>query len=62
MNTVTIRVTARVEKDRKGRRVRVRALCDGRAVQCCTAWRARLVDAPPTTVQAVDAGTHWRIV
>lgn len=59
---VELRVVARVEKGRKGRRVRVRALCDGRAVWCCTAWRARQLDAPPVTIQAVDAGTHWRMV
>lgn len=59
---VELRVIARVEKSRKGRRVRVRALCDGRAVQCCTAWRARMADAPPATIRAVDMGAHWRMV
>ncbi len=59
---VELRVIARAENSRKGRRVRVRALCDGRAVQCCTAWRARMVDSPPVTVRAVDMGAHWRMV
>lgn len=57
---VLIRVTARVERSRKGRRVRVRA-DDGRAVQCCTAWRASIVNAGPVSILAHDAGAHWRM-
>lgn len=56
-----IRVSARLERSNKGRRVRVRCVEDGRAVQCCTAWRARLGDSV-ATIRARDAGAHWRMV
>ena len=54
-----IQVTAQVERSRKGRRVRVRAVCDGRAVQCCAAWRMTIVGRV-VTINAHDDGKHWR--
>jgi hypothetical protein len=56
---VLIHVTARVERSRKGRRVRVRA-DDGRAVQCSAAWRVT-IGAERVAILAHDAGAHWRM-
>ncbi len=63
LEPVRLMVAARVERSRKGRRVRVRAVADGRAVQCCNAWRARVAaGGEPVAILARDAGAHWRMV
>lgn len=57
---VLIHVTARLERSRKGRRVRVRCVADGRAVQCGKGWRVGIgCEAVP--ILAHDAGAHWRM-
>ena len=58
---VLIHVSAKLERSRKGPRVRVRCDADGRAVQCSTAWRASVVGRGPVPVLAHDAGKHWRM-
>ncbi len=61
MTAQTITVSARIERSKKGKRVRVRCVDDGRYVQCCKGWRVGVVGTR-ARIQAVDAGPNWRMV
>lgn len=57
VGAVPIAVSVAIERDKKGRRLRVRGP-DGRAVRCCKAWRPTVQGA--AAIMARDVGTHWQ--